>query len=186
MKTFFTAILLGFFAITTCAREADVETTTSAIASTHISSHKPIKTHSPTTLVAKKTTSTTSTFTPRPTCNVVMFRIDCPETPDPCCTRICPGSSGSGYMCANEWDTIEEGVECESCVQTTSTSSSEITVPTGYAAFAAAGGNGGNMTTTTASLPEPTYSSEASGTKGLGISEVAALGLLGLMFAIHY
>ncbi|EGX44502.1 hypothetical protein TWF173_000253 [Orbilia oligospora] len=188
MKTFFTAIILGIFAITTCAREVDVETTTSAITSTH-TSHKPIKTHPPTTLVAKKTTSTTSTFTPRPTCDVVMFRIDCPETPDPCCSRIIPTDSGSGFICASEWDAIDEGVEWESCVETTTTSSSEITVPTGYAAFAAADGKGGNVTTittTVVSFPEPTYSSGASGAKGLRMGGPAAFGLLGLVFAIHY
>ncbi|RVD81330.1 uncharacterized protein DFL_009196 [Arthrobotrys flagrans] len=131
MKTFFTAIILGIFAITAYARDADVETTTGT--------HKPTETHAPTTLLAK-TTSTTS-LTPRPTCDVRMFRIDCPETPDPCCTRLCLDASSSGLFCADDWEDVGEGVQCESCIETTSSSSSsEVTVPTGVAAFAAVGG----------------------------------------------
>ncbi|KAK6351868.1 hypothetical protein TWF718_005013 [Orbilia javanica] len=167
MKTFFTTILLGIFAITTYARDADVETTSTKLT-----------THTPTTL--SKTSSTTSAAA-RPTCDVRMFRIDCPETPDPCCTRLCIDPASSGLFCADDWEDVGEGVQCESCVQTTTTSSSESMVPTGVSSYA---GSGNNVTTTTASLPEPTFSSEASGARELRIGGAAAVGLLGLLFAI--
>ncbi|KAK6517430.1 hypothetical protein TWF281_004087 [Arthrobotrys megalospora] len=173
MKSFFTAILLGIFAITTFAREVDVETT---------SAHKSTKTHAPSTLVAKKTsTITTSTSAPRPTCDVRQFLIDCPEIPDPCCARLCLDASSSGLFCADEWEDVGEGVQCESCVETTS-SSSETPLPT-VATFAASGIKPSNITTTS-SIPEPTFSSEASGAQAVKIGSAAIFGLLGLLLAI--
>ncbi|KAK6338393.1 hypothetical protein TWF730_002456 [Orbilia blumenaviensis] len=199
MKTYFTAILFGIFAITACAREVDVEPTTS------LEVHKSTKPHSvvvstktydaetstkkvhtsavTTTLVSKKSTSsvvkskTTTSITPRPTCDVRMFRIDCPEVPDLCCTRLCLDSSSSSYFCADDWEDVGEGIQCESCVQSTTTSSAGPT----------ATGKSYNTTgaTTTSSLPEPTFSSEASsGAPGLRMGSAAVLGALGLLLAI--
>ncbi|KAK6510133.1 hypothetical protein TWF481_004847 [Arthrobotrys musiformis] len=172
MKTFFTTIILGIFAITSYAREVDTETSTST--------HKVTKTHTPTTLVAK-TTSTTTSLAPQPTCDVRMFRIDCPETPDPCCTRLCVDASSNTLFCADDWEDVGEGVQCESCVAETTSSSSEVPSPT--VGYASAGGNG-NVTTTAASIPEPTFSSEASGAQGLRMGGAAAFGLFGLALAI--
>ncbi|EPS43431.1 hypothetical protein H072_2583 [Dactylellina haptotyla CBS 200.50] len=179
MKSSLTAIVFCAIASSTTALKLSSETYTySAFATEKIE---------PTTTIIP---ITTTKGVPAATCDITIFRPDCPYDPDPCCWQLCLDETANSWYCLARFAAQPDNISCDACVETTTSTSSSSTststkiTTTAPQIFAMAGAAFPTATanrTMTTSLPAPTFTNKASGASALRIGGAAAVVLLSLV-----